>query len=78
MMKMAKADETVKFKNYTRKVKSALIIYADFQSTLIPKNNGRQNPDQFHASKYQNHVGWSYIYKLVCVDDQFSNPSSHF
>ena len=24
--------------------------------------------------KYQNHIPWSFTYKLVCVDDEFSKP----
>ena len=31
MIKMAKKDETVKFKNYTRKAKLPFMIYADFE-----------------------------------------------
>ena len=31
-----KRKETVKFKNYTRKIKSSSMIYADFESILVP------------------------------------------
>ena len=31
-----KKKETVKFKNYTRKIKSSSMIYADFESILVP------------------------------------------
>ena len=34
----------VKFKNHERKKKSLFIIYADFESNLVPENNGNQNP----------------------------------
>ena len=72
MVKMAKNWETVKFKNYTRKIKSPFMIYADFESTLVLENNEKQNPDEYYTNKYQNHVGCNFGYKLVCVDDQFS------
>ena len=38
---MIKKGETVKLKNYKRKIRSSLMIYGDFESILIPKNNGR-------------------------------------
>ena len=44
---MAKKDETVKLKNYTRKIKSPPMIYDDFKSILIPENNAKQNPDEY-------------------------------
>ena len=42
-IKMPKKDEFVKFKNFKRKVKSPFMIYADFESFLVPKDNGKQN-----------------------------------
>ena len=30
--------------------------YADFESILMPKDNGKQNPDESYANKYQKHV----------------------
>ena len=69
---MAKKDETVKFKIYIRKIKSPFIIYADSESILVPENNGNQNSDQSYMNKYQNHLGWSFGYKLVYSDDQCS------
>ena len=40
MIKMPKKTEYVGLKNYERKIKSALMIYADFESNLVPENNG--------------------------------------
>ena len=74
MIKIAEKSETVKFKSYTRKIKSLFMICADFKGILIPGNNLKQNPDESYTNKYQNHVGCSYGYKLVYVDDQFSKP----
>ena len=59
---MPKKGEFVKFKNYERKINSPFIIYADFES------------NQSYTSKYQKHAACSYGYKLVCVDDKFSEP----
>ena len=55
-------------------MKSPFMIYADFESILVPEDNGEQNPNESYISKYQKHVGYSYGYKLVCVDDKFSEP----
>ena len=66
--------EYVKFRNYERKIKSTFIIYADFESILVPQDNGMQNPEESYTSKYQKHIACSYSYKLVCVDDKFREP----
>ena len=41
----------VKFKNYERKIKSPFIIYSDFESILVAKNHGKQNPKESYASR---------------------------
>ena len=50
------------------------MIYADFESILVPEDNGKQNPDESYTSKYQRHDPYSYANKLVCADDKFSKP----
>ena len=57
-----------------KKMKSLFMIYADFESILVPGNNGKQNPEEPYTNKYQKHIACSYRYKLVCVDDKFSKP----
>ena len=29
------------------------MTYADFESILVPKNNGKQNPNECYVNKYQ-------------------------
>ena len=48
------------------------MIYVDFESTLVPEDNERQNPEESYLNKYQKQVAWSYGYKSVCADDKFS------
>ena len=43
------------------------MICADFESILVPEDNGKQNADESFTSKYQKHVACSYGYKLVFV-----------
>ena len=49
------------------------MIYADFESILVPEDNGKQNPNEYNTKKYQKHVACSFSCKLVCVDDKCSN-----
>ena len=48
------------------------MIFADFESILVPEDSEKQNPHESYTNKYQKHVAFSY--KLVCVDDKFSRP----
>ena len=74
IINISKKGEYVRFKNYEWKIKSPFMIYADFESILVPENNGKQNPNESYTNKYQTHVACSDGYKLVCVDDNFSKP----
>ena len=38
---MPKKGEHVKFKNFERKIKWSFMIYADFESILVPEDNGK-------------------------------------
>ena len=67
---MLKKGEYVKVKNYERQIKSSFIIYAGFESILVPENNGKKNPNGSYTNKYQKHIAWSHGYKLICVDDK--------
>ena len=71
-IKMPKKGEYVKFKNFEGKVKSSIMIYADFGSILVPEDNRKQNPSESYTKNYQKHVACSGGYKLVCVDDKLS------
>ena len=53
---MPNKGEYNEFKNFEIKIKSPFIIYADFQAILVPKDNGKQNPDEFYTNKYQKYV----------------------
>ena len=55
------------------KIKSPFIVYADFESILVPENKEKQHPEESYTNKYQKHIVCSYGYKLVCVG-KFSKP----
>ena len=46
---MLKKDKYVKFKNYKRKIKSPFMIYANFESLLVPEDNGKQNSEESYT-----------------------------
>ena len=74
MIKIPEKGEYVRFKNYEGKIELPFIIYADFESILLPEDNWKLNPDDSHTNQYQKHVARSYGYKLVRVDDKLSEP----
>ena len=41
------------------------MIYADFESILVPEDNVKQNPNESYGRKYQKHVACHYGYKLI-------------
>ena len=67
-------DKYIKFKNFWRKIKLPFMIYMDFKSILVPKDNEKHNLNESYTSKYETHVNCSHGYKLVCGDDKFSKP----
>ena len=54
-----------------KKIKSPIMIYADFESILVPEDNRKQNPNEIYRNK---HVACSYGYKLARVNDKFNKP----
>ena len=64
----------VRFKDYERKLKSAFMIYANFENDLVPEDNGKQDPDQSYESKHKKHLACSYGYKFICANDKFTKP----
>ena len=67
-----KDDEYVKFENSEKK--SRFMIYVDFEIILVLIDNGKKNPNESYTNKYQRLVTFSFSYKLVCVDENFSIP----
>ena len=55
-----------------KKIKSAFMTEADFESILVPEEKGKQNLGESYTTKYLKHITCSYGYKLVYVDDNFT------
>ena len=56
-------------------LKSRFLFYADFESTLVSEDNGKQNSNESCSKKYEKHATCSYGFKLVCMDDIFRKAS---
>ena len=63
-------EGTIEFKNYFKKIPVPFKMYADFECNL----KSVERYEGFYSKKYQNHVPFSFAYKLVCVDDEFTKP----
>ena len=50
------------------------MICADFESTVVPDDNGKQNQNESYTNKYQKRVACSYGYNLRRVYDKLSKP----
>ena len=50
----------IKCKNYERKIKPPFIIYANFETILVPEDNEKENLKESYTNKYQKHIACSY------------------
>ena len=61
---------TIEFENYFKEILVPFKIYADFESNLKTV----ESYEGSYSGKYQDHVPFSFAYKLVCIDDKFTKP----
>ena len=52
-IKMPKKGEYIKFKTFEKKKKSPFMIHADFDSILVPEEDGKQKPNESYTNNYQ-------------------------
>ena len=45
--------------SYERKMGSPFLIHPDFESTLVPEDKGKQNPEESYTNKYRKHIAYS-------------------
>ena len=63
----------VSFKNYTKQIPVPFKIYADFECILDKVDGDIEcSSNSSYTRKYQNHVPYSFAYKVVLVDNKFS------
>ena len=47
---MPKKGKYFNFRSFQRKIKLPFTIYADFESILVPEDNGKQNPNESYKN----------------------------
>ncbi|CAB3982135.1 Gastrula zinc finger [Paramuricea clavata] len=74
--KFPKEGTKIKFKNHRNSMPVPFVIYADFESILVPeeKNDKSENSeDESRTNRYQTHQACSFGLKTVChYDDKYS------
>ena len=61
----------IEFKSkYFKQIPVPFKICADFECNL----KSVESYERFYSKKYQDHVLCSFAFKLVCIDDEFTNP----
>ena len=70
-------EGTISFTNYSRQIPVPFKIYADFECILEKVDSEAKSSTANEVSEelYQNHVLCSYSYKLVCVDNKFTEDT---
>ena len=61
---------TIELKNYFKEIAAPFKVYADLECNL----ESVESCEGFYSKKYQDHIPYSFAYKLVCVDTKFSKP----
>ena len=56
---MSKKDKQIKFENQEGKIKSPFMIYAYFESILVPGSKKNQNSEEPYTKKYQKDIACS-------------------
>ena len=62
----------IEFNNFNNMIPVPFKIYADFERLLKEVDSGVHNDCFSYTEKYQDHIRFSFVYKLVCVDDKYS------
>ena len=60
MIEISEKDEYFRIKNHERKKKILIHDLCSFESILVSEDNGKQNPEESHITKYQTHVACHY------------------
>ena len=58
---------TIKFKSYFKQIPDPSEIYDDFECNIM-------SVESYDSKKKQDHIPCSLAYKLVCVDEKFTEP----
>lgn len=74
-IKMPAKGTKIYFKHFYKSSENPFIIYADFESLLVPINTCNKPFDNSYTNEYQKHEICSHAYKVVCcVHDKYTKP----
>ena len=65
---------SIEFKNHFKQLAVPSKTDADFECNVKGIKSNDRDKNASYTKKYQNHVPWSFAYKIVCIDDKFSKP----
>ena len=71
-----KQSGSISFENYFKQLPVPFKNYADFECILKGIKSSNKNNGS-HTEKYQDHIPYSFAYKVACVDNKFSKKVVH-
>ena len=63
----------ISFKNHTRSMRVAFILYAYFESFTPQLSTYPPNPDKGYTKQYQKHILNGFCYHITCFDDTLNS-----
>ena len=64
----------IKFKNHFKQLVVSFNIHVDLECNVKRVRSSDRNNNTSYTEKHQAHIPCSFAYKVVCVDDRFSEP----
>ena len=68
-VELPKEGSSVRFNHVERSMRVPFVVYADFESRIIPINTCSPNEKQSFTKQYQKHIPSSYCYNIKCFDE---------
>ena len=68
-VELPKEGSSVRFNHVERSMRVPFVMYADFESRIIPINTCSPNEKQSFTKQYQKHIPSSYCYYIKCFDE---------
>ena len=68
-VELPKEGSSVRFNHVGRSMRVPFLVYADFESRIIPINTCSPNEKQSFTKQYQKHIPSSYCYYIKCFDE---------
>ena len=68
-VELPKEGSSVRFNHVERSMRVPFVVYADFESRIIPINTCSPNEKQSFTKQYQKHIPSSYCYYIKCFDE---------